>query len=103
MIHAWQILAIDKPTPATIADLDDKSGVEVEALKTLLARLGVTPKARAGGYTDSERAGLFSRVDDTAEAQFPAFLLEAISRLLSSDWISRAPSANGSGHTLGKA
>ena len=86
LIHAWRILAIDEPTPATIADLDDKSGVEVEALKTLLAKLGVTPKARAAGYVDSERAGLFSRVDDAAEAQFPPFLLETISRLLSSDW-----------------
>lgn len=86
LIHAWRILAIDKPGPATLAHLDDKSGVDVEALKTLLAKLGVTPKARAAGYVDGERAGLFSRVDDAAEAQFPPFLVEAISRLLSSDW-----------------
>lgn len=86
LIKAWRILAIDKPAPATIAKLDDKSGVDVEALKTLLAKLGVTPKARAAGYVDSERAGLFSRIDDAAEAQFPPFLVEAISRLLSGDW-----------------
>ncbi|WP_434345633.1 hypothetical protein ACN6A1_27025 [Myxococcus virescens] len=86
LIQAWRILAIDKPAPATLANLDDKSGVDVEALKTLLAKLGVTPKARAAGYADSERAGLFSRVDDGAEAQFPPFLVEAISRLLSGDW-----------------
>ncbi|MBK9386453.1 MAG: hypothetical protein IPN34_16700 [Planctomycetes bacterium] len=86
LIHAWRILAIDKPAPATLAHLDDKSGVDVEALKTLLAKLGVTPKARAAGYVDGERAGLFSRVDDAAEAQFPPFLVEAISRLLSGDW-----------------
>jgi len=86
LIHAWRILAIDKPAPATLAHLDDKSGVDVEALKTLLAKLGVTPKARAAGYVDGERAGLFSRVDDAAEAQFPPFLVEAVSRLLSGDW-----------------
>jgi hypothetical protein len=86
LIQAWRILAIDKPAPATLAHLDDKSGVDVEALKTLLAKLGVTPKARAAGYVDGERAGLFSRVDDAAEAQFPPFLVDAISRLLSSDW-----------------
>ena len=86
LIRAWRILAIDAAQPASLANLDEKSGVEVEALKTLFAKLGVTPKARAGGYTDSERAGLFSRVDDAAEAQFPPFLVEAISRLLSSDW-----------------
>lgn len=86
LIQAWRILAIDKPAPATLANLDDKSGIDVEALKALLAKLGVTPKARAAGYADSERAGLFSRVDDAAEAQFPPFLVEAISRLLSGDW-----------------
>jgi hypothetical protein len=86
LIQAWRILAIDKPGPATLADLDDKSGIDVEALKTLLAKLGVTPKARAAGYVDGERAGLFSRVDDAAEAQFPPFLVESIARLLSGDW-----------------
>jgi hypothetical protein len=86
LIRAWRILAIDTPAPATLADLDDKSGVDVEALKTLLAKLGVTPKARAAGYVDGERAGLFSRIDDAAEAQFPPFLVEAIGRLLRGDW-----------------
>lgn len=86
LIRAWRILAIDKPAPATLADLDDKSGVDVEALKTLLAKLGVTPKARAAGYVDGERAGLFSRIDDAAEAQLPPFLVEAIARLLGGDW-----------------
>jgi len=86
LIRAWRILAIDKPAPATLADFDDKAGVDVESLKTLLAKLGVTPKARAAGYVDGERAGLFSRVDDAAEAQFPPFLVAAIARLLSGDW-----------------
>jgi hypothetical protein len=86
LIRAWRVLAIDKAAPATLAALDDKSGVDVEALKTLLAKLGVTPKARAAGYVDSDRAGLFSRVDDAAEAQFPPFLVEGIARLLNGDW-----------------
>lgn len=86
LIRAWRILAIDRPAPAALANLDDKSGIDVEALNTLLARLAVTPKARAAGYVDGERAGLFSRVDDAAEAQFPPFLVEAISRLLAGDW-----------------
>jgi hypothetical protein len=86
LIQAWRILAIDKPAPAPLANLDDKSGVDVEALKTLLAKLGVTPKARAAGYFENERAGLFSRLDDAAEAQFPAFLVETIRRVLNGDW-----------------
>ncbi|MGK3990746.1 hypothetical protein WME99_47310 [Sorangium sp. So ce136] len=86
LIQAWRILAIDKPAPATLANLDDKSRVDVEALKTLLAKLGVTPKARAAGYVDNERAGLFSRLDDAAEAQFPPFLVATIRRVLNGDW-----------------
>jgi hypothetical protein len=86
LTRTWRILAIDKPPSASLADLDDKSGVDVESLKALLARLGVTPKARASGYVDGERAGLFSRLDDAAEPRFPAFLVETIRRLLNGDW-----------------
>ncbi|WP_316237048.1 hypothetical protein [Bradyrhizobium sp. SZCCHNR1015] len=86
LVQAWRILSVDKPAPATLADLDDKSGVDVEALKALLARLGVTPKARAAGYFEYERAGLFSRLDDAAEAQFPAFLVDTIRRVLDGEW-----------------
>lgn len=86
LTRAWRVLAIDTPAPASLANLDDKSGVDVEALKTLLAKLGVTPKARAAGYGDSERAGLFSRLDDAAEPLFPAFLVETTRRLLNGDW-----------------
>ncbi|MGT2430347.1 hypothetical protein ACU4HD_19530 [Cupriavidus basilensis] len=86
LTRAWRVLAIDMHASASLANLDDKSGVDVEALKTLLAKLGVTPKARAAGYGDSERAGLFSRLDDAAEPLFPAFLVKTIWRLLNGDW-----------------
>jgi|688.fasta_scaffold03280_19 hypothetical protein len=86
LIRAWRILAIESPSTASLANLDDKSGVDVEALKALLAKLGVTPKARAAGYSDRERAGLFSSLDDTAEPLFPPFLVETIRRLFNGDW-----------------
>jgi hypothetical protein len=86
LIRAWRVLAIDTAQPASLANLNDKSGIDVEALKALLAKLGVTPKARAVGYTDTERAGLFARLDDAAEPQFPPFLVETIRRLLNGDW-----------------
>ena len=86
LMRAWRILAIDTSTPASLVNLDDKSGVDVEALKMLLAKLGVSQKARAAGYVDSERAGLFSRLDDAAEPLFPEFLVELIRRLLNGDW-----------------
>ncbi|ALJ34260.1 hypothetical protein D9623_00370 [Azospirillum brasilense] len=84
--RAWRVLAIDKQESVTLADLDDKSRVDVEALKALLAKLGVSPKARAAGYLDSERAGLFSRLDDSAEPLFPAFLVGTIKRVLDGEW-----------------
>ena len=86
LVWAWRILAIDTAQPASLANLDEKSGVDVEELKALLAKLGVTPKARAAGYIDSERAGLFSRLDDAAEPMFSPFLVETIRRVLNGDW-----------------
>ncbi|WP_441256798.1 hypothetical protein AB7Z32_40115 [Bradyrhizobium sp. 482_C4_N1_1] len=86
LIRAWRILAIDTAQPASLANLDEKSGVDVEELKALLAKLGVTPKARAAGYSDSERAGLFSRLDDAAAPLFSPFLVETIRRVLKGDW-----------------
>jgi len=86
LTRAWRILAIDTPAPSSLASLDDKSGVDVEALCAVLAKTGVTPKARAAGYGDNERAGLFSRLDDVAEPLFPPFLVETIRRLLNGDW-----------------
>lgn len=86
LVRAWRVLAIDKQAPASLAALDEKSGVDVEELKSLLAKLGVTPKARAAGYVDTERAGLFSRLDDAAEPIFPPFLVETVRRVLNGDW-----------------
>ena len=86
LVRDWRILAIETPAPASLANLDEKSGVDVEELKALLAKLGVTPKARAAGYVDGERAALFSRLDDAAEPLFPPFLVETIRRVLSGDW-----------------
>lgn len=85
LIRAWQALAIDRPTMGALADLDEKSGVDVEELSALMARLGVTPKARAAGYLESERAGLFTRLDDLAEAQLPPFLVEVVRGVLKGD------------------
>jgi hypothetical protein len=47
-----------------------------------LERIGLTPQVRAAGYRDEERAWLFSRLDESAEAVFPPFLREMINSLL---------------------
>ena len=83
LINAWCVLLRRPEDQASLALLDDKSGVDIESLKALLAKLGVSPKAHASGYHDHERAGLFTRLDDAAEAQVPTFLTVIIKRFLS--------------------
>ena len=86
LLRAWRTLVLAPAQPATLAQLDETSGIDVEALKALLSKLGVTPKARAAGYLDGERAGLFSRLDDSAEPMFPEFLVRLLKRLLEGEW-----------------
>lgn len=86
LIKAWRLLATGSKFPASLADLDDKSGVDIEALKAILSKLRVTPKARAAGYGEGEGAGLFSQLDDSAEPLFPPFLVEAVRQLQKGDW-----------------
>lgn len=86
LIQAWRVLAIDTPPPASFANLDERSGVDVEALKGVLSKLGITPTARSAGYTDNERAMLFNRLDDSAEPIFPPFLIGVITSLLKREW-----------------
>lgn len=82
LVRAWRVLAIETPAGASLAHLDEKSGVDVEQLKALFTKLGLPPKARAADYTDAEQAGLFSCFDDHAEPCFPPFLVVLIQRLL---------------------
>jgi hypothetical protein len=39
LIRPWRILAVDKAAHATLANLDDRSEVDIEALEALLSRL----------------------------------------------------------------
>src|SRR5262249_3206434 len=75
-MQAGRLPATDKPAPATTPTLTEKAVVDVEPLKPPPPKLGATPRPRAGGYINNERAGLFSRVDDAAGAQSPPFLVE---------------------------
>jgi len=82
LFKAWRRLRIESLTPGSLAQLDEKSGVDVEDLKAVLRKLGITPKARSAGYGEEERALLFKPLDDNAEPVFPAFLQGVLERLL---------------------
>jgi len=79
---AWEFLFLRRQEPASLAALDETSGVDVEELKGVLAKLKVSPKARAAGYLEAECAGLFSTSEDDAEPRWPPFLTEIVRRLL---------------------
>ena len=81
LFDAWRFLMIEKDPPGALADLDDKSPVDIDDLTQLLPKLSITPKARAAGYTEEECAGLFSPLNDRAEPHVPPFLLGIIARL----------------------
>jgi hypothetical protein len=74
LIEAWRKLLIESDPPKALADVDETIGFKVEEVKSILARLDITPKARASGYSPSERALLFDPLGDSAEPQFPHFL-----------------------------
>jgi hypothetical protein len=82
LITGWCHLMLKKDEPLSLADLDEKSPVNVEDLVAVLAKLRIPPKARASGYEEGERACLFSAFDDRAEVRFPPFLSALIKRLL---------------------
>lgn len=92
LFRAWRWLMIEGGTPRTFSQVDEHSGFKLEEVLAVLERTGLTPRARAAGYAEHERAGLFSRTDQSAEPQFPAFLVYLINELLSGrEWtIARA-------------
>lgn len=82
LICAWRKLLIESEPAKGLADLDETSGLKVEDVKAVLARLHITPKARSAGYAPDERALLFDPLGDLAEPQFPNFLRFIANRAL---------------------
>ena len=67
LIRGWRHLMVEGPQPRPLVKLDEQSDVKVEELLAVLGKTGITPKARAAGYAETERAGLFSTLDEAAE------------------------------------
>ena len=71
---AFRYLFVELPAPKSLAALDEKSGVNVQEILEILGRMKISPQAKAAGYHDAERFGLFTTLDENAEPQLPAFL-----------------------------
>ncbi|WP_414569520.1 hypothetical protein [Nostoc sp. CCY 9925] len=84
LFKAWRYLLIEQNSPQVVR-LDRSSGIDLEKLVAVLSKLGITPKAQKQGYEPEERAWLFDRLDDAANAVFPPFVKKIINRLLKGD------------------
>ncbi len=82
LIRGWRHLMLESDAPLSLADLDEKSPVNVEDLLAVLAKLRIPPKARAAGYGEEERACLFTDFDDSAQVNWPSFLSALVRRLV---------------------
>jgi hypothetical protein len=80
LFDAWRYLMLSKPAPHSLSDLDETSGLDVEDVVNVLKKLDLKPKPE--GYTEDDRAMLFSSLDDSADAVFPPFLIGILERLL---------------------
>jgi hypothetical protein len=85
LIRAWRWMMVEEAEPRPLARLDESTGLRVGDVQAVLGKLGITPRARVAGYEESERAGLFTSLDDAAEPEFPPFLTGILERLLDSD------------------
>jgi hypothetical protein len=65
-----------------LIDLPAKTGVQASEIRATLDRMAVSTKAKSLDYSDDERCGLFSTLDDRAIAQVPAFLIRIYEHLL---------------------
>src|SRR5262249_14161500 len=81
LFAAWRHL-VTKDEPRVVSKLDEQSGVDVQDVVSILEKVGVSPRARSFGYEEAERAMLFDRLDDRAEAVFPPFIGRILRRLL---------------------
>ncbi|MBD1999298.1 hypothetical protein H6G00_22245 [Leptolyngbya sp. FACHB-541] len=85
LFNAWRYLILSKAAPHSLSDLDETSGLDVEDVVDVLKKLDLRPKPE--GYTEDDRAMLFSSLDDSADAVFPPFLISILEHLLqSSSW-----------------
>ncbi|MDP1563437.1 MAG: hypothetical protein Q8M16_18810 [Pirellulaceae bacterium] len=65
--------------------IDLPAGLQASEIRATLERMAVSTKAKSLDYSDDERCGLFSTLDDKAIAQVPAFLLRIYEQLLSGE------------------
>jgi hypothetical protein len=82
LFEAYRVLLIESKSPKQLIELDTVSELSASEVRSLLERMAVSTKARSLDYSDDERCGLFSTLDDHAVPQVPTFLLRLYKHLL---------------------
>jgi hypothetical protein len=77
----WSYLLL-KTSDRALYQIDETSGLNVEAITATLDKLGLTRNIRAAGYSNEERAGLFSSLESDATAEIPTFLVSVLERFI---------------------
>jgi hypothetical protein len=80
--QVWKHLLLEKTANRAIYELDEHSGFDTDALKTILEKLDLPRDLRVEGYTPEEKAELFSGSESNATAEFPPFLVDLLGHLL---------------------
>ncbi|MFV2067114.1 MAG: hypothetical protein ACC645_09055, partial [Pirellulales bacterium] len=82
LYRAYRVLFVENSPPKVLAHLDETSGLDVQDVLATLERMRISPKAKAAGYQDSERFGLFTTLDESAEPRLSSFLQRICDELM---------------------
>ena len=74
LLAAYRYLLVESDSPKSLAQLDERSGVDVQEVLETLERMKLSAQAKAAGYQDTERVGLFTTLDGNAVPRLPALL-----------------------------
>ncbi|HVA48998.1 MAG TPA: hypothetical protein VNH11_21730 [Pirellulales bacterium] len=85
LFQAYRRMLVDSSPPKALVKLDETSGLDPEQVRSTLERMRVSARAKAAGYLESERCGLFSTHDESAEPELPAFLYKLCQELIRRD------------------
>lgn len=79
--RAWKYLLLQTSEHA-LYQIDESSGLNIEAITAVLEKLGLSRSIRAAGYSQEERATLFSGHESNDKAEIPPFLVRVLDRFV---------------------
>jgi hypothetical protein len=81
LIDTWKYLLL-KTSDRALHEVDEHSGLNIEAFKSILEKLSLSQKLQAAGYDRQEQANLFFNNDNDPIAEIPPFLVTVLGRFI---------------------